>query len=174
LPQVCPGTPACAFRMSNVLYIWHMRGVFQDMLLYGGVLLARAAGEAAGGKFFAGEGRRPNPPPETRDTRENRLVFDTHWLRGALGMRRCLDVTLGTAFSRFRSPPSAQFAFLPSRSTSLRMAPHASWRSWRLADLFICLAHICRQICRSVRCSCFLVGVASPFRGTSCSLFVFF
>ena len=53
LPQVCPGTPACAFRMSNVLRMWHMRGVFEDMLLCGGVLLARAAGEAAGGKFFA-------------------------------------------------------------------------------------------------------------------------
>ena len=35
--------------------MWHMRGVFEDMLLYGGVLLARAAGEAAGGTFFAGE-----------------------------------------------------------------------------------------------------------------------
>ena len=49
LEQVCPGTPAYAFRMSNVLRIWHMRGVFEDMLLYGGVPLARAEGEAAGG-----------------------------------------------------------------------------------------------------------------------------
>ena len=64
LPQVCPGTPACAFRMSNVLRMWHMRGVFQDMLLYGGVLLARAAGESAGGTFFAGEAVASANPPK--------------------------------------------------------------------------------------------------------------
>ena len=65
MPQLCPGTPACAFRMSNVLRMWHMRGVFEDMLLYGGVLLARAAGEAAGGTFCAGEAVASANPPKS-------------------------------------------------------------------------------------------------------------
>ena len=40
-----------------------MRGVFQDMLLYGGFLLARAAGESAGGTFLAGEAVASETPP---------------------------------------------------------------------------------------------------------------
>jgi hypothetical protein len=88
--------------MSNVLRMWHMRGVFEDMLLYGGVLLARAAGEAAGGKFFAGEGRRPNPPRKPGIIVEI-VYFRQAWhrLRGAIGMRRWPDVTLGTAVLSF-------------------------------------------------------------------------
>ena len=87
-------------------------------------------GELRGGQVLRRGGKTPKPP----GNKGKSFTFDKHWLRGALGMRRCLDVTLGTAFSRFRSPHSAQFAFMPHRDPDV------------LHICSICLAHIFRQM----------------------------
>jgi hypothetical protein len=69
-------------------------------MLFGGVLLARAEGESAGGTFFAGEGRRPTPP------RKSGIIVKIVYFRQASAARSdryatILDVTPGTVLLSF-------------------------------------------------------------------------